>query len=63
MGTPAFSVNILEALVAKKDEYQVVAVVTQPDRPVGRKRKLTPTPVKEAALKAIEKLKPSENKD
>lgn len=51
MGTPAFSVNILEALVAQKDEYQVVAVVTQPDRPVGRKRKLTPTPVKEAALK------------
>lgn len=51
MGTPAFSVNILEALVEKSDEYEVVAVVTQPDRPVGRKRKLTPSPVKEAALK------------
>lgn len=51
MGTPAFSVNILEALVKQSDEYEVVAVVTQPDRPVGRKRKLTPSPVKEAALK------------
>ena len=51
MGTPAFSVNILDALVAQDDQYEVVAVVTQPDRPVGRKRKLTPSPVKEAALK------------
>jgi methionyl-tRNA formyltransferase len=51
MGTPAFSVNILEALVEKNDQYEVVAVVTQPDRPVGRKRILTPSPVKEAALK------------
>ncbi len=51
MGTPAFSVNILEALVERTDEYEVVAVVTQPDRPVGRKRKLTPTPVKEMAQK------------
>lgn len=51
MGTPAFSVNILEALIAKSDDYEVVAVVTQPDRPVGRKRKLTPSPVKEAAVK------------
>ncbi|QGS37433.1 methionyl-tRNA formyltransferase [Aerococcus viridans] len=51
MGTPAFSVNILDALVAQDDQYEVVAVVTQPDRPVGRKRKLTPSPVKEVALK------------
>lgn len=49
MGTPQFSVPILEALVAEK--YEVVAVVTQPDRPVGRKRLITPTPVKEAALR------------
>ncbi|AMB98976.1 methionyl-tRNA formyltransferase [Aerococcus urinaehominis] len=49
MGTPAFSVPILQALVASPD-YQVVAVVTQPDRPVGRKRKLQASPVKEAAL-------------
>lgn len=49
MGTPGFSVPILEALQAS--EYEIVAVVTQPDRPVGRKRKLTPSPVKEAAVK------------
>jgi methionyl-tRNA formyltransferase len=49
MGTPAFSVPILEALV--QNGYEVQAVVTQPDRPVGRKHLLTPTPVKEAALR------------
>lgn len=49
MGTPAFSVPILESLVAA--DYEVLAVVTQPDRPVGRKRVLTPPPVKAAALK------------
>lgn len=49
MGTPEFSVPILEALF--ESEYEVVAVVTQPDRPVGRKRVLTPPPIKEAALK------------
>ena len=49
MGTPQFSVPILEALVAQA--YDVVAVVTQPDRPVGRKRVITPTPVKEAAIR------------
>lgn len=48
MGTPAFSVPILEGLV--KNGYDVVGVVTQPDRPVGRKRVLTPPPVKQAAL-------------
>lgn len=49
MGTPAFSVPILEGLLA--EGYEIAAVVTQPDRPVGRKRVITPTPVKEAALK------------
>ncbi|MGB3160412.1 MAG: methionyl-tRNA formyltransferase [Carnobacterium sp.] len=49
MGTPAFSVPILEALIAEK--YEVLAVVTQPDRPVGRKKIMTETPVKKAALK------------
>lgn len=57
MGTPAFSVPILEALV--DSAYEVIAVVTQPDRPVGRKKILTPSPVKEAALKhGIEVLQP-----
>ncbi|MFB5069464.1 MAG: methionyl-tRNA formyltransferase [Aerococcus sanguinicola] len=49
MGTPDFAVKSLQALLDQSD-YQVVAVVTQPDRPVGRKRRLTPTPVKELAL-------------
>lgn len=50
MGTPEFSVPVLEGLLAN-DTYEVLAVVTQPDRPVGRKKVLTPTPVKMAALK------------
>lgn len=49
MGTPAFSVPILDGLI--ESGYEVVAVVTQPDRPVGRKKIVTPPPVKEAALK------------
>ncbi|AOZ91531.1 methionyl-tRNA formyltransferase [Paenibacillus crassostreae] len=48
MGTPAFAVPSLRMLL--EEGYQVVAVVTQPDRPQGRKRILTPTPVKEVAL-------------
>lgn len=48
MGTPAFSVPILEGVVAAG--YDVVAVVTQPDRPVGRKKIIQATPVKEAAV-------------
>ena len=49
MGTPDFAVASLEALVA--GGYNIVAVVTQPDRPVGRKQVLTAPPVKEAALR------------
>lgn len=48
MGTPQFSVPILEGLIEKG--YDVIGVVTQPDRPKGRKKVLTPSPVKEAAL-------------
>ncbi|PTI92874.1 methionyl-tRNA formyltransferase [Staphylococcus simulans] len=47
MGTPDFSTKVLEMLIAKED---VIAVVTQPDRPVGRMRVMTPPPVKEVAL-------------
>jgi len=46
MGTPHFSVPILSALA---EAYNVVAVVTQPDKPKGRKKILTPSPVKVAA--------------
>ncbi|WP_321387051.1 methionyl-tRNA formyltransferase [uncultured Enterococcus sp.] len=49
MGTPAFSVPVLDGLI--EAGYEIQAVVTQPDRPVGRKRILTAPPVKEAALK------------
>lgn len=48
MGTPTFAVPILEALISDP-QYDVQAVVTQPDRPQGRKRVLTPSPVKVAA--------------
>lgn len=50
MGTPQFSVPILEALIEEKT-IEVIAVVTQPDRKIGRKQQLTPPPVKELALK------------
>lgn len=49
MGTPDFSVPILKRII--EDGYEVIGVVTQPDRPVGRKRVLTPPPVKEEAEK------------
>jgi methionyl-tRNA formyltransferase len=49
-GTPDFSVPCLEACRASGAD--VVAVYTQPDRPAGRGRKLTPSPVKQAALAA-----------
>ena len=48
MGTPDFAVPVLEALI---QNYDVVLVVSQPDKPVGRKQILTPTPIKEVALK------------
>ncbi len=51
IGTPSFSVPTLEALL-KDRNFDVVGVVSQPDRPIGRKQIITPTPVKEAALKA-----------
>ncbi|SFD81785.1 methionyl-tRNA formyltransferase [Lentibacillus persicus] len=47
MGTPDFSVPILEALI--KTDYNVVLTVTQPDRPKGRKKVMTPPPVKKTA--------------
>ncbi|GEN44864.1 methionyl-tRNA formyltransferase [Alkalibacillus haloalkaliphilus] len=49
MGTPDFSVPVLERII--EQGYDVAAVVTQPDRPKGRKKVLTPSPVKECALK------------
>jgi methionyl-tRNA formyltransferase len=45
MGTPDFAVASLRALVESK-KYEIVAVVSQPDRPRGRGKKVVPTPVK-----------------
>ena len=47
-GTPDFSVIALQALL--DSEHEVIAVYTQPDRPAGRGRKLTASPVKALAL-------------
>ncbi len=48
MGTPDFAVSVLQALI---DNYDVVGVVSQPDKRVGRHQELKSTPVKELALK------------
>lgn len=48
MGTPDFSVGPLDELV--KNKYNVLAVVTQPDKEVGRKRQMRFSPIKEYAL-------------
>lgn len=48
MGTPEFAGEILQELLSLG--HEIIAVVTQPDRPKGRKRILTPSPVKELAL-------------
>lgn len=50
LGTPDLAVPFLEALTNEPD-FEIQAVITQPDRPVGRKQILTPSPVKELALK------------
>ncbi|HFH9837527.1 TPA: methionyl-tRNA formyltransferase [Streptococcus suis] len=49
MGTPAFSATVLKGLLAD-EKYDILAVVTQPDRAVGRKKVIQMTPVKEVAL-------------
>lgn len=51
MGTPDYASQILETLIAQSD-IEVVAAYTQPDKPVGRKKVLTPPPVKTVALEA-----------
>lgn len=49
MGTPDFSVPVLRSLL--EGGYDVIGVVTQPDKPVGRKKVMTPPPVKVEAIK------------
>lgn len=48
LGTPDFAVKSLEAIINSK--HEILAVVTQPDKPVGRKAILTPSAVKACAL-------------
>ncbi|HEY4732079.1 MAG TPA: methionyl-tRNA formyltransferase, partial [Gammaproteobacteria bacterium] len=49
-GTPEFAAVTLQALLCSG--HEICAVYTQPDRPAGRGRKLTPRPVKRLALEA-----------
>ena len=59
MGTPHYAKEILESLIQSED-MEVSLVLTQPDRPVGRKKVLTAPPVKELAEKhAIKVLQPN----
>ncbi len=50
LGTPEFAVPSLEALI-KDEDFEVVGVITQPDRPAGRGQQLRQSPVKQVALK------------
>jgi len=62
MGTPEFSAEFLKYLI--KGEHQVIAVATQPDKPVGRGMELHSPPVKIAALEAgIPVLQPNSVKE
>lgn len=49
MGTPEISATVLEGIISSG--YNVIAVIAQPDRPVGRKKILMPVPTKEVALR------------
>jgi methionyl-tRNA formyltransferase len=61
-GTPDFAVPSLAALIASR--HEVVALVSQPDRPKGRGQKLQPTPTSQVALDAgIPVLQPAKIKD
>jgi methionyl-tRNA formyltransferase len=63
MGTPHYAKEILNTLIEAED-MEVTLVLTQPDRPVGRKKVLTPPPVKVLALEyGIEVLQPNRLSD
>ncbi len=63
MGTPDYASRILEALIDAED-VEVVAVYTQPDKPVGRKKVMTPPPVKVVAqAQSIALYQPSRLRD
>ncbi|MDP2804700.1 MAG: methionyl-tRNA formyltransferase [Gallionellaceae bacterium] len=61
-GTPAFAAHALKALLDK--QFEIVAVLTQPDRPSGRGMQLKPSPVKQLALEqGLAVLQPKTLKD
>ncbi|HCC00241.1 MAG TPA: methionyl-tRNA formyltransferase [Ruminococcaceae bacterium] len=61
MGTPRFAVEIFRRIV--KDGHEICGVFTQPDKPQGRKMRLTPSPVKLAAEDEAPIFQPSSMKD
>lgn len=62
LGTPEFAIEPLDAIM--KHGFEVAAVVTAPDKPAGRGKKLTPPPVKEYALKkGLNVLQPEKLRD
>ncbi len=62
MGTPEFSKGVLRGLI--ESDYNVLAVVTQPDKPVGRKRELVHSPVKTLAIEHnIQVIQPNKIKE
>jgi methionyl-tRNA formyltransferase len=63
MGTPPLAATVLQALL-NEEQFQIIAVVTQPDQPKGRELKLQPSAVKELALKSnLPVLQPERAKD
>lgn len=48
-GTPDFAATHLQAIL-EDDRYQLVAIYTQPDRPAGRGKKITQSPVKKTCI-------------
>ena len=62
MGTPDFAVGILDKLI--KHRYNIVGIITAPDRPAGRGRKLNASAIKEYAVeKGLQVLQPNNLKD
>jgi len=58
-GSGAFGLPTLEFLRARAEEYEIALVVSQPDKPAGRQRRLSPTPIARwAAQQGLECIKP-----
>lgn len=63
LGAGAFAVPTLAALIAERSPARIAAIITQPDRPAGRGRTLTPTPIGQFAAEhapAVPLLKPAD---